>query len=231
MVHSGSTGGPAVTSLLVGNQIGTAPDASVYYVDVPSWLGDAQYYADALDWIINENKKLPEEDKIRVVSVSAAPSGIWSEFTKNNEAWDAAFTRAMEAGILVLDCTFEHGITLACTYVLNDPDNAAGCIPNWNPPPKSPKERINIPTSRTTATEEENNGRIIFSYQFTGYGGISWTTPYLAGVLAMGWQLNPDLTNSQILNLLFDSAFITESDEKIIDPTAFVEEVKLTINK
>lgn len=60
---------------------------------------------------------------------------------------------------------------------------------------------------------------------------MSWTTPYLAGVLTMGWQLNPDLTNSQIMNLLFDSAFITKSGEKIIDPTAFIEEVKLTINK
>lgn len=34
--NTGSMHGPAVTSLLVGNQIGTAPDASVYYVAVPS---------------------------------------------------------------------------------------------------------------------------------------------------------------------------------------------------
>ena len=229
--NTGSMHGSAVTSLLVGNQIGTAPDAVVYYAAVPSWLGDAQYYADALDWIIDENKKLPEGEKIRVVSVSAAPSGIWSEFLRNNETWDAAFARAMEAGILVLDCTFEHGITLACTSDLNNPNNIASCIPNWNPPPHSPKERINVPTSRTTATQEKNNGKITFSYQFTGNGGMSWTTPYLAGVLAMGWQLNPDLTNSQILHLLYDSAYVTESGEKILDPTAFIKAVKLTINE
>jgi subtilisin family serine protease len=72
----GSMHGPAVTSLLVGENIGTAPDAKVYYVAAPSWLEDAQYYADALDWIVAENEKLPEGSKIRVVSVSTMPSGM-----------------------------------------------------------------------------------------------------------------------------------------------------------
>lgn len=220
--------GPAVTSLLIGNTIGAAPDARVYYAAVPSWLLDAQYYADALDWIIAENEKLPEGEKIRVVSVSAAPSGIWSPFTKNMDAWDAAYMRATEAGLLVLDCTFERGITLMCTYDLNDPDNMASCIPNWDPATHSPRERINIPTSRTTATEDGYNEEVQFFYQFSGYGGLSWSTPYLAGVLAMGWQINPELTNDHILDILFHSAYITENGERIIDPRAFIERVKLT---
>lgn len=46
--NEGSMHGPAVTSLLVGENIGTAPEANVYYAAAPSWTGDAQYYADAL---------------------------------------------------------------------------------------------------------------------------------------------------------------------------------------
>jgi len=89
----GSMHGPAVTSLLAGENIGTAPDARVYYAAVPSWFYDAQYYADALDWIIAENEKLPDGEKIRVASVSSIPSGISSEY-QNQDAWEAAYGRA-----------------------------------------------------------------------------------------------------------------------------------------
>lgn len=226
----GSMHGPAVTSLLVGKNIGTAPDADVYFVAVPSWLLDAQHYADALDWIIGENEKLPKEDKIRVVSVSAIPSGMWSEYT-NKDAWDAAYQRAMEAGILVLDCTYEHGYTVPCTYDLHDPDNVAKCIPNWAGPINPPQERINIPTRRTTATEDGSEGKLSLSYQYTGQGGLSWTVPYLAGVLAMGWQVNPDLTGFQLLDMLNASSYETSSAAKIIDPKVFVDMIRQTIHE
>lgn len=228
--NTGSMHGPAVISLLAGNNIGTAPDASVYFVAVPSWLLDAQYYADALDWIIAENEKLPDRNKIRAISVSAIPSGIDSEY-KNSNAWDASYKRAAEAGILVLDCSYEQGITVPCTYDLYDPDNVAKCIPNWTGPTDSPHERINIPTRRTSATEQDADGNLIFSYQYDGQGGISWTVPYLAGVLAMGWQINPELTNSQILDLVYASANDTDGPAGIINPKAFIEMVKLSVNQ
>ncbi len=51
----GSMHGPAVLSLLVGERSGTAPGARCYYAAVPSWKQDARYYAEALDWMIQEN--------------------------------------------------------------------------------------------------------------------------------------------------------------------------------
>ena len=227
---TGNMHGAAVTSLLVGENIGTAPSANVYYVAVPSWLLDAQYYADALDWIIAENEKLLEGNKIRVVSVAAIPSGINTEYT-NNDAWDAAYQRAIAAGILVLDCTYEQGITVPCTYDLYNPDNVAKCIPNWTGPTDSPHERVIIPTRRTSATEQGANGKLVFSYQYDGQGGISWTVPYLAGVMAMGWQVNPELTNSQIFDLVYASAYETDGPAGIINPKAFIDLVKLSVNQ
>jgi serine protease AprX len=100
----GSMHAPAVTSILVGNTIGVAPDAKVYFAAAPSWTGDSEFYAKGLYWIIEENKKLPEGEKIRVVSVSAGPSGDGSPFTKNLNMWDEAVLAAQEEGILVLDC-------------------------------------------------------------------------------------------------------------------------------
>ena len=225
--NQGSMHGPAVTSLLVGENIGTAPDARVYYAAAPSWTGDAQYYADALNWIVDENAKLPAGSKIRVVSVSAAPSGPGTPFKLHNDAWDSAYARATGAGILVLDCTENHGITAPCYLDLNDPDNEGKCTPGF--PGKENQVMpgsISIPTSFRSTAEEYNQG--IFSYQYAGLGGLSWSVPYLAGVLAMGWQIRPSLTNSQILDLIFSSAYKAPDGSLIINPVAFIEKVQST---
>jgi subtilisin family serine protease len=225
----GSMHGPAVTSLLVGNTIGTAPDARVYYLAAPSWLADAQYYADALNWIIDENENLPAGGKIRVVSVSAAPSGEGTPFTKNNEAWDAAYQRAVDSGLLVLDCTANRGITGPCFLDLDDPDNVAKCTPGF-PTHDNPllTDRIYVPVSFRTTAEEYTRG--VISYQYAGIGGTSWSVPYLSGVLALGWQLRPDLTNAQLLDLVFQSAYETSDHLKIIDPGTFIDMVRLAGN-
>lgn len=223
--NEGSMHGPGVTSLLVGESIGTAPGANVYYVAAPSWTADAQYQADALNWIVDENDKLPAGDKIRVVSISAAPSGPGSPFTKNNDAWDIAYQRATEAGILVLDLTSNHGITAPCHLDLFDPDNITKCTPGF-PGLEKPllTNRIYIPTSYRTTAEEYSKGN--FSYQYTGRAGLSWSIPYLTGVLALGWQIRPDLSGSQLVNIIFDTAYITDSGLKIINPGAFIDMVR-----
>lgn len=43
---------------------------------------------------------------------------------------------------------------------------------------------LHIPSVRRTQAEEYNKGDC--SYQYTGRGGMSWTVPVLAGVLALG---------------------------------------------
>lgn len=226
---SGSMHGPAVTSLLVGETIGTAPGAKVYYAAAPSWTLDAQPYADALDWIIAENEKLPADQKIRVVSVSAAPSGPGTNFTRNNAAWDAAVQRAVEAGMLVLDCTLDRGITAPCYVDPKDAERVEKCTPGWPSAAYQSvdtAQRIYIPASYRTTAEEYTRGE--FSYQYAGQGGLSWTAPYLAGVLALGWQIQPDLSGAQMLEILFDSAYSTPDSLKIINPEAFIQMVKLT---
>jgi serine protease AprX len=222
---AGSMHGPAVTSLLVGETIGTAPGARLYYVAVPTWKMDAQYEADALSWLIEKNKILPDSSKIRVVSVSARPSGPKSEFTKNNSSWDSAFTCANEAGILVLDCTGTHGITTYCFYDLDDPDNISKCTPGEPSGLNKPDStHLCVPMSCRTQAEEYNLG--ICSYQYTGQGGLSWTAPYVAGICALGWQINPSLSGETIVKLLRSSAYVEENGMKIIQPTAFIDSVR-----
>jgi serine protease AprX len=222
--------GPAVSSLLVGTNCGTAPNARVYYAAAPSWKADAAYYAKGLDWIIEQNEKLPNREKIRVVSVSAAPSGPGSPFKKNREMWDRACACAEADGIMVLDCTDSHrGFLNRGWYNPGDPESVIQFNPG--PPPKrefrvNPAEMsLYVPSScRTTAQHYDYHGHD--SYIYWGRGGLSWSIPYCAGVLAMGWQVRPDLTPAQMKEMLFASAYVQKSGARIINPRGFIEAVK-----
>jgi len=217
--------GPAVASLLVGTNCGTAPGARLYCAAAPSWLQDSAYYAKALEWIIEKNAELADGHKIRAVSVSAAPSGPGSPFNKNTHLWEQARGKALDEGILVLDCTSDYGFISSCWSDPNDPESVAKCTPGspgmtgWYRPGK-----LLPPCSvRTTAEQYEKDK---YSYQYTGRGGLSWGIPYTAGVLALGWQVNPDLTAAQARKLLFESAYSTADGQKIINPSRFLEFVK-----
>ncbi len=214
--------GPAVASLLVGANCGTAPDAKLYYAAVPSWLKDSSYYAKALDWIVEQNSKLPAGQKIRVVSVSAKPSGVDSPFEKNQQMWDQAYARAEAEGMLVLDCTHHHGLIGPCWIDASFPEDAARCTAGQpdNPSFRLDEGRIYAPTCPRTTAEQNNKGD--FSYQYCGKGGLSWAIPYVAGVLAMGWQVNPGLGPEQMKEMLFNSAAKGQNGAKIIDPQRFI---------
>jgi beta-lactamase regulating signal transducer with metallopeptidase domain len=219
--------GPLVTSLLVGTNCGTAPDARVYYVAAPSWKADAAYYAKGLDWIIAQNERLPQEDKIRVVSVSAAPNqSSWA----NRQMWDRACARAEADGIMVLDCTDDsrRGFIGRCWYNARVPDSVAQCNPGvppnrgfrFNPADIS----LLVPSSPRTAAEDGD----VPGYQYAGRGGLSRAIPYCAGVLAMGWQVNPELSPEQMRELLFGSAYTKQNGARIINPKKFIRLVKRT---
>ncbi len=215
--------GPAVTSLLVGENCGTAPGANVYYAAVPSWKQDAAYYADGLHWIIAQNETLSASEKIRVVSVSAAPSGPGSPFLHNNQMWDDAVALAEAAGIVILDCTSHHGIINPAWYDLNDMENVAKCTPGFpGYSPSTDPEGLCVPSScRTTAQHYDYHGRD--SYIYWGRGGLSWSIPYCAGVMALGWQIRPELTGEQMVELVFQAAYVNNDGAKIIDPSVFID--------
>jgi beta-lactamase regulating signal transducer with metallopeptidase domain len=215
--------GPAVASLFVGTQCGTAPGARLYHVAAPSWTGDTAYYAKALDWLVEQSKALPASQKIRVISVSAAPSGRGSPFEKNNEMWDEACKRAEAEGILVLDCTSHHGFLLPCWIDANDPENVAKCRPGF---PGRPMTRGSSPNEILTPTCPRTTAEGRSTYQYTGRGGLSWGIPYAAGVLAMGWQVRPDLPAEKMKALLLASGREVANGHRIIDPQNFIRQVQ-----
>ena len=92
--------GPAVASLLVGKDCGVAPGARLVYKATPSgrsFLSEAQ----ALNDIIEDNKNVPQNEKVRVVSCSI---GYMLEKPELGlDEWVNALGKAKEAGIFVVD--------------------------------------------------------------------------------------------------------------------------------
>jgi len=96
--------GPAVASLLVGKDCGTAPDAKLIYKATPSghhW----DIEANALRDLIAYNEGVPAKDKIRIVSCS---TGYQRRRTEPHlESWLKVLSEAKAEGIIVVDATGE----------------------------------------------------------------------------------------------------------------------------
>jgi len=92
--------GPAVASLLVGKDCGVAPGARLVYKATPSgrsFLSEAQ----ALKDIIEDNKNVPQNEKVRVVSCSI--DYMLENPETGLDEWVNALGKAKEAGIFVVD--------------------------------------------------------------------------------------------------------------------------------
>jgi len=230
--HSPSMHGPAVASLLVGRNCGTAPDAKLHFIVVPDGDTDATYYAEGLEWILKKNASVPSSEKIRIVSISGTPSGraVWRY--RNSARYDEAATRAQTAGLLIVDGTEHRGFVGPCNLDPTEPENPTRCRPILaRSKPDYYAGRILAPTGPRTTAEEYYRGT--YHYQYCGLqkdtllsAGSSWSMPYCTGVLALGLQLRPDISAFEMKDLLFRSAHILPDGSKIIDPKSFIAVVK-----
>jgi hypothetical protein len=55
---------------------------------------------------------------------------------------------------------------------------------------------------------------------------LSWSIPYVAGVMAMGWQVKPNISGPEMVNLLITTASTNSQGYKIIDPVGFINKVR-----
>ena len=63
-------------------------------------------------------------------------------------------------------------------------------------------------------------------YTFWTRGGLSWGAPYIAGVVALGMQVNPGLRIDQVNKLLYDSGWDFQRG-RLINPVGFVRAARM----
>lgn len=214
--------GPSVASLLAGDTIGTAPDVRLYYVALKFWERNApEMSAQALDWLIEQNEALPEEEKIRAVSISADFTN--TEYFDNHELWEAAVKRAQDAGLLVLDCRGGYETCVFWPSFFN-PDHRDDIAKSHIGTPdggfqECPPQTLGTPVGYRTTAE------VYYKDEYS----YSWAIPYGTGVLALGWQINPSLTGQEMLDLLRKTAYKNADGDSFINPSAFIDSVRSSL--
>lgn len=213
--------GAAVASLLVGTSCGVAPGAELYYWAEPSWKGDYAQRTKALRQILEFNEGKPLEQRIRVVSVSI---GFNPQFNNLN-LWKEALGEAKKRGLIVIHC--DEVIHGAACPLDKDPDDPANYdICHFA---RDFRRRLTLPTgllylpidNRTTAGFEG-----VKDYSFFADGGLSWAAPYLAGVIALGYQVNPELDPEVVMSALRETGTPFVKQGWIVNPPRFIAKIR-----
>jgi hypothetical protein len=243
---SSSMHGPAVASLAAGRTTGVAPEADLYFLAVnalvPTSPGsdpqtDFRYLAQAVRRILDLNKQLPRNRRIRVISMSIG----WGPEDLGAEDLNAATDEAKADGVLIVsgsrNMTRMYGIKIfgLGRPALADPDSFSsyGLGLFWvdiSPDDPFLTGSLCLPMdSRTTASFTG-----VDDYVFFSIGGGSWTMPYLAGLYALAVQVKPGISPEEFLSLAVETGReITHprGDERIvlhpvIDPAALIRALR-----
>ena len=211
--------GSPVTSIAVGKTCGTAPAASVHYYAVPMWKWWDEHckpYAALLDRIVEHNKELPAGQKVRVVSISLGAFSQWPD----HDLWVKAVQHAADSGIAVVTCdSMDLQIMLLRRTTGKDPESPASYR----------KQLLFRPPGNGLGVLAGNRSTAYFGgpddYIFWRTGGASWTVPYLAGLAALAYQVNPDLDPRTIPDLWMKTATRTSAG-LVVNPPGFIEAVR-----
>lgn len=243
--------GAAVSSIAVGESVGVAPGAKLYFIGgcVGHYVMDGEQFVDfeydwsiqaqAVDRIIELNRRLPESDKIRVISISNS-AGLPGE--KGHEEMIAAIERADKENIFVM-CDigsayyqFDINIVGMTRDYRDDPDNFNSYRPAkfwednyYSNYAENAKKSICIPVDSHTFAWYSGAD----SYMLSSFGGGSWLPPWLAGLYALCCQAKPDITPQEFVRVLVDTGESVDSlyygktvpFGRIVNPEAVIREL------
>lgn len=240
--------GAAVASIAVGQTVGVAPEADLYYI-ATGFCGaetfeelDFACWAKAVRRIVEINETLPADRKIRVLSLSWG----WSTKSTGYKQISAVVNEAKAAGIFVISSSLGHTDGLYFQGLgrqpLDEPNRFESYTPGlwWekdyfadplnyyfgNPP----EPLLLVPMdSRTTASPTGTE-----DYVFYRVGGWSWSIPYLAGLYALAVQVDPGITPEEFWETALETGRtipIQHGNKKykfglILDPQELIDSLK-----
>lgn len=233
--------GTAMSSIAVGKTTGTAPGANLYFIGVFSTKrrkkgtsrAKSDFYneARAINRLLEINERLPENKKIRVISISTC----WASGNDGYNEINEAVNKAKAKGIFVISSNlfetygykfFFHGLD---RDPLKNPDDFSTYrVIGWEEwisllgESRFPEfiriyeekfesslksDILLIPIySRTDASPAGKK-----EYTFSRRAGWSNVPPYIAGIYALACQVKPDITPE-----IFWEAALKTGEERIV---------------
>ena len=234
--------GAAVASIAVGQTVGVAPAADLYFIAEThgetsgsrTFEWDFTWVAKSIERLLEINRTLPADRKIRVFSISVG----WSPGQKGCEESNAAVEKARKENVFVISTSLENTYQRAFHGLgrqpLKDPDVASNYEPGswWREQffgryeSFRATERLMVPMdSRCVASPTDPR-----HYVFYADGGWSWSVPYLAGLYTLACQVKPTVTPEEFwaAGLRTGKSITVERDGKryefgkIADPIALI---------
>lgn len=238
-VQETSMHGAAVASIAVGKTAGVAPEADLYYIaETPGTYTssgfdyDLSYVASSIDRIIEINKLLPKDSKIRAISISL---GL-DVYAKNVELVQESIKRAAAENIFVISVD-SAGLGISRVYN-SDPNEYKNMRPGlfWgaefrrNPESNYYKTDVFYPMDYRCTASPTGESDYVF---YTG-GGMSWAVPYMAGLYILCCQVDPEITPARFQQLALETAETVEFDEggkkyqlpHVINPVSLIAKLK-----
>lgn len=148
--------------------------------------------------------------------VSISTGGFSSQ--PHFKEWKEILGQAESLGILVVTCDqaiLDYG--MLSLKQGEDPDKPDNYNPGYY---SSEGDVIRIPGSNKTVASHRGND----VYTFDSMGGMSWGAPYIAGLAALAYQVDPDIQPKEIIRLLIETVVKTDAGP-IVNPGGFIDRV------
>ncbi len=237
--------GAAVASIAAGKSVGVAPEVDLYYIatiagkqnlETKEFVYDYNYYTRGIERILEINRMLPDDRKIRVLSISLG----FAPGVKGYDEITSAIERARADNMFVL-CSSSaqiHGFKFMGMNrdPRSEPDNINSYRPGffWDAgfyfSPDVFDDCLMVPMdSRTTASPTGKE-----EYVFYRVGGLSWAIPYIAGMYALAVQVKPDISSEEFWHSALNAGQSISLEHrnqkysfgKIINPVALIEDIR-----
>jgi len=226
--------GLAVASIAVGQNIGVAPEASLYFIAEsntnPENKIDYNPIAQSIDRILQINRKLPADKKIKVISISRG-------FSPNDIGYKeliASIEKAKVENIFVVSCSLNniYGFNFQGLgrKFMGSPDKISSYIKglfwkNYKDFDKliASEKILLVPMdNRTTAGPTGDK-----DYAYYADGGLSWAVPYIAGLYALAVQVKPEVSPKEFWDTAMATGDTITTDSyklgKIVNPAKIIE--------
>jgi membrane protease YdiL (CAAX protease family) len=195
--------GLGVASLAVGRTVGVAPDADLYFIatdteDPRGLLWGAHFSAQGIRRIVQINRGLPPDRRIRAISISMG----WGPECPGYDDVTAAVNEAAAAGIALFAIFIDGGFEGLGRPPESDPDrfDAYGPAMRWAADfhgGRVHSDHLWVPVDARTAASPTGPREHVF-YR---WGASSWIVPYLAGTYALAAQVDPTITRERFVAL------------------------------
>lgn len=193
-------------------------------------------YAQAIERVLDMNKDLPDSEKIPVISISWGFAPDAPGYDKLQEV----LQRAKDEGVFVVSTSLgeTHGFNTCGANrdpQLNpdDPQSyEAGAF--WKDIPRSfedTKDSLLLAPMdhRTTADFWDDS-----SYRYEGNdGGMSWSTPWIAGMYVLAKQVSPDITPEEFWQKALETSNSCHNNDdgkyvgRLLNPEKLIETLRL----